>query len=155
MKRAGVVLLFFVFCGSMNWAQDYNHKKIPVMDYTVRDKDITNTVDFVSLNWIVRITPSPYADPITDLEILLYKSGNNSPVERIILKNGSRYENKKSVHFPYIRIASNEALRLAGWYEDYFDGSGGFISRLSVIEVNGGGSSIINLSWGISEFLTR
>jgi hypothetical protein len=78
------------------WAQ--NTVRYQISDYYNNKENLTHTVNYVVVKWTSRTITTPYhtRDTIYGIEIELFQTGNNTPVERIILENGTAGGNRIS-----------------------------------------------------------
>jgi len=89
MKRTFFFIILYLILTTFIIAQEQNKRQ--VRNYYIDKKDITNTVNFALVKWNYSsvTTPNNRKEIIYGMEIELYKTGNNNPVEKIILKNGT------------------------------------------------------------------
>jgi len=88
MKRI-IFSTLLLFVTSIIIAEE--NTKHQIINYYIGKENVTNTVSFAVMKLNYRSVTTPYhtKDTIYGLEIELYKTGNNKPVEKIILKNGT------------------------------------------------------------------
>ena len=89
MKRTFFFIILYLIITTIIFTEEPN--KYQIRTYYIGKEDVTNTVNYARVKWSYRTVTTPYytKDTIYGLEIEIYKTGNNNPIEKIILKNGT------------------------------------------------------------------
>lgn len=88
MKRAIFIIIMVLSVCSV-WAQ--NIVRYQISAYYNNKENLSHTVNYAIANWTSRTITTPYRtrDTIIGIEIELFQTGNNTPVKRITLENGT------------------------------------------------------------------
>jgi hypothetical protein len=122
MNRTFIFLALASFFATSLLA-DTPASRLHINAYYIGQEDITNTVDFAIEKWTYRSITTPYLtkNTIYGIEIELYKTGVESPVNKIILENGNAGGTRIAFEKASFISRDISSQSLVGYYTEYSD----------------------------------